>query len=144
MAMKTLSLTAKERALVASLPSPLREGWIVESETLTYGDTPERRAFRFQMMRVHDRQLLRFRERVAEAKTEDEFLDLLSTVDLRKVDSRDLTHIIFALGPDGLSMIVTGILEDAKNREDIELAAAFAALRHGMLESFKETSRSSV
>lgn len=142
--MSTLFLTTKERALLVSLPAALREGWSLEDEALTYQDTAERRAFRFQMMRVHDEQLLRFREKVAQAKMENEFLDLVSTMDLRKVDSRDLTRVVFALGPDGLSMIVTGILESAKNREDMELVAAFAALRHGMLESFKETSRPSV
>lgn len=142
--MRTLYLTAKERALVAALPPALRGQWNVEEETLTYQDTAERRAFRFRLMRVHDEQLLRFREEAAQAKTEAAFLDLVSTVDLRKVDSRDLTHVVFALGPDAMALLIADVLEEAKNSEDIELAAAFAALRHGMLESFSETSRTVV
>lgn len=141
--MRTLSLTAKERALVASLPAALREGWSVEEEQGIYQDTAERRAFRFQMMRVRDPQLLRFREQVANVKTDAAFVELVQTIDLRRVDNRDIAHIVFALGPDGLTTIVTGILENAKDHEDIELAAAFAALRHGMLQSFQATSRRS-
>lgn len=138
--MHTLYCTQSEQKAFVALSTDVQKGWTVELELLTYTDTPERREFRFQMMRVRDPQLLRFREQAMGAKTEKAFMDLATTIDLKKVDNRDLTHIIFALGPDAMTMIIGDLLRGAKNTEDIELAAALSALRHGMLESFKETS----
>lgn len=140
--MNTLYFTQGENKAFASLPSDMQKGWTVEPEVLTYADTPERRAFRFQMAHVHDEQFIRFREKAMTAKNAKEFMDLAATIDLRKIDNRDLTSIVFALGPDVMGMIIEGILQSVKNHEDLELAAACAALRHGMLESFHEVSPS--
>ncbi len=138
--MNTLYFLPAEKKVFSLLPADMQKGWTIEPEVLTYADTPERRAFRFKMLRVHDKQLVRFREKALSAKNPKEFMDLAATIDLRTVDNRDLTSIVFALGPDVMSMIIAGILESPKNHEDLELAAAFAALRHGMLESFSEIS----
>lgn len=139
--MNTLYFTPSENKAFASLSSDMQKSWTVEPEVLTYTDTPERRAFRFQMLRVQDPVLIRFRTQALTVKTEQEFKALAATVDLKAVHNQDLTHIVFALGPDAMTMIITDILETATSREDIELTAAFAALRHGMLESFAEVSR---
>lgn len=138
--MNTLYFTPSEQKVFSSLSSELQGSWSVELERLTYADTPKRRAFRFQMLRVQDPALVQFREKALVVKNEQEFAALAATVDLKAVSNKDLTHIVFALGPDAMTMIIADLLESAKNQEDMELAAACAALRHGMLESFAEVS----
>ena len=142
--MNSLYFTSEEEKIFASLDADLQKNWTVEQETLTYNDTPERRAFRFQIMRVQDPILLRFQEQAINLQTDEEFMKLAKAVDLKEVDTNDLTHIVFALGPDAMTAIITELLKNTKKTEDVELAAAFAALRHGMLESFRETSHLSL
>ena len=142
--MNSLYFTSEEEKIFASLDADLQKNWTVEQETLTYNDTPERRAFRFQIMRVQDPILLRFQEQAINLQTDEEFMKLAKAVDLKEVDTNDLTHIVVALGPDAMTAIITELLKNTKTTEDVELAAAFAALRHGMLESFRETSHLSL
>ena len=138
--METLYLTQGEEKIISSIASSLTKDLLIKPETLSYTDTPERRAFRFQMLRVQDPQLVRFREQALQALSEEKFVDLAKTIDLNTVDNRDLTQIVFALGPDVMTMIITGILQGVTSQEDMELIIAFSALRHGMLESFAEAS----
>ncbi len=138
--MNTLYLTPSEEKMFSSRSADLQQSWTVTPEVLTYADTPERRAFRFQMLRVQDPQLIQFREKALQAMSDTTFIELASSIDLTRIDNRDLTQIVFALGPDAMGMIITGILQSATMKDDIELAAAFSALRHGMLESFADVS----
>lgn len=133
--MDTVYLTAAEQKVFASLDETIRGGWEARTEDLRYDDTAHRRHMRFELLRISDPALLRVKERAAKASSESEFMDALKSLDLKAVGNKDMTRLLFALGPAAMDVIVLEVLQTAKTKDDLELAVAFALLRHGMLES---------
>jgi hypothetical protein len=138
--MDALYLTQAEQRLFQALPAALSAGGEVKDETQQYEETSRKRSIRFQIARLHDPALLRFREKALDTKSEDEFRALVQSVDLGKISERDMGQLLFALGPNGLSVIISGILKNAVKAEDIAMAASFSELRHELLASLNTVS----
>lgn len=133
-----LYLTADEKRFFASMKPELTGGWQVEQEALEFTDTPERRKLRFELLRLSDPSLKQAKERIVAAKSEAEFQQLLKTLDFSQIGNHDFSRLLFALGPDALSLVVQDVMGNAATKDDVELVAALAGLRHLMLESLVE------
>ena len=138
--MITLHLTNGEKKAFLALPEGIREGFEVEAETLKYEDNPQRKQIRFEIMDLKDPALLKLKEQIKNAKSEAEFMKIAGKFDLRSIPDGDLTQILFALGPDQMSVFLGDLLKKVKTREDVEMAAGFAGLRHTMLDSLNFSS----
>ena len=133
-----LYLLADEKTLFASMKPELTGGWVVEEETLSFEDSDTRRAMRFSLLRLHDSLLLKTREKILAAKTEEQFRGELKTLDFSKIGNSDFSRLLYALGPDALGMMVQDVLLNVSSKSDLELAAALSGLRHLMLEALIE------
>ncbi len=133
--MKSIHLTPGEEKVFASLPEELRKDWKIESEVLRFEDSPERRKIRFETMDLSGDGLAEFKTRANSVSTEEEFMKLVESFDVTSIPEGDLTQVVFALGPDFMGVFISDLLKAAKTSQDVEVAAAFAGLRHGMLES---------
>ena len=136
--MDELFLTSGEEAVFAALPADLKKGWGVEKETYVFKDTPARAVLRFQMLRIRDKGLIKAKERIEAAKTDEERQAVLKTLDFSKIGDHDFSKLLFALGPDALGLMIADILSNAASKTDVEIAAALSGLRHLMLESLVE------
>lgn len=128
--MHTLHLTQAEAKKFASLPEAVRSGFSVKSETLTYQDSPKRRSIRFELLSLKDPELVRFSN--ALKSDGSAFAKAVGSLDTKKINDAEFTQLLFALGPEAMSLIINDLLSSA---DDIETAAAFSELRHAMLES---------
>jgi len=128
-------LTGDEQKLFSRIGSSLREECNVVPETGKFKDTPEARAMRFRLTRVHDPELKNAVSKFSDIRTEDEFNQALQGVDLGKINERDFIQLAFAIGPDGIGLILTEVLNNAKNEDHMILAASLSELRHELLES---------
>ena len=134
----SLHLTADESAAFAKLPPSLTKGLVVEAETLEFEDTKDRRKMRFELLRLSDPTFQAMQQRIAAAKNESEFSEVLKTLDFSKVGNRDFSRLLYALGPDALGLIIADVLGNITTRDDLDLLAALAGLRHLMLEALVE------
>ncbi len=133
-----LFLSADEKTLFASMKPELIGEWKVEEETLSFEDTEERSKMRCSLLRLHDPALLKAKERIAVAHNEQEVLEVVKTLDFSSMGNRDFTRLLFALGPDALSGMISHLLATASSTDDVELAAALSGIRHLMIESLVE------
>ncbi len=137
--MKTFYLTPGEEKVFAALPAELRNGWQVEVEKLKYEDNSEKRQIRFEIMDLQDEGVAEFQKRAQGVKSEAEFMKLVEGFDVGSIPDNDLTQVVFALGPEFMGVFISDLLKGAKTNQDMEVAVAFAALRHGMLESLNRS-----
>ncbi len=135
-----LYLTADEKKVFASLPAKLQEGWKVEMEKQKYEDTAKRRQIRFEFMDLHDKHLLEFREKAYGASSQREFEAIVETLDVTKLSEHDVRELFFAIGPDGMSLILYGLLSDAKTDDDLESISALTHIRSMLLKSMLSAS----
>lgn len=133
--MHTLYLTKDEQKLFAKLPTELTKELSVEQETMTYEDTPQRRAIRLKQLSVTDSSLKKFLETAAFAGSDQEFSAMITSLDLTKISGDDIAEIMFAIGPDGTGIMILQALEHANSRDAVELACALSLLRHEMLDA---------
>ncbi len=131
-----LYLTADESTVFQSLPDAVRDGWKVEREERTYADSPEKKATRISLMRLHDRKLLDFQKKAQTAQSDRELAAALASMDLKGVAEDDLAELFFALGPTALSMLIAELLAAAKNDSDLEDIASLTAIRESILSAF--------
>ena len=135
----TLYLRQDEKAFVPGLPQDLLVGITLEDETLTFNDTDKRRSLRFRLLRLTNPALIAWRDRLLAAKDQGEFGSILQTLDLRTAaSSTEMTRLLYALGPDALSIILRSMILDCSSSEDLELILSIAGLRHLMLQSLVE------
>ncbi len=130
--MQTLYLTGEEQKSFDRLPAESRADFTVEIETLTFQDTPQRIAIRFDLFKPTDPDIIRFRDAAKKAKTDEEFSALAETLDLKKIGDAELTQLLFAVGPNFIGIVIADLLASVG---DLELVAALSSLRHAMLES---------
>lgn len=128
-------LTGGEQKLFLSIDSSLREECMVVPEAGRFEDTPELRAMRFRLTRVHDPVLKDAVAKLAVATTEDELNQVLQSVDLGKISERDFIQLAFALGPSGIGLVIAEVLKNAHNEDHMILAASLSELRHELLAS---------
>lgn len=134
----SLHLTADESAVFAKLPATLTAGLVVEKETLQFEDTKDRRKMRFELLRLSDPAFQAMKKRIESATSEADFAQILKTLDFSKVGNRDFSRLLYALGPDALSLIISDVLGNVSSKDDLDLLAALAGLRHLMLEALVE------
>lgn len=137
--MDQLFLRSGEEVVFVSLPEALKKGWKIEKERYEFKDTPARAVLRFQMLRMKDQSLLRAKERIEAATTDEERQGILTTLDFSKIGNHDFCKLLFALGPDALSLMIADILSRAASVGEVEIIAALCGLRHLMLESLIES-----
>ena len=137
--MHTLYLTADEKKLFEKLPGKLREGCEVKDETQTYKDSSARQTLRLEVIRLHDPKVKALQQTALAAKSEAELMKIVEEADLSGISDRDLTQLLFALGPEAIKGIISTMFAKAQKNEDIEQIAAFSALRNGMFESLQLT-----
>ncbi len=140
--MHTLHLTKEEQKLFAKLSPDLTKDLSVEAETLSYEDTPQRRAIRLKLLKVQDSSILAFLESAKKAKDNEGFIEAVKSVDLTKMSSDDLSELFFAIGPDAIGVILHGVLLAAVSRQDLDVAVSLSTIRHGVLEAFSEATSS--
>lgn len=138
--MNTLFLKAHETSAFDALSADLREGWSVETETLSFQDTDHRRRIRFELLRVEDPAMKKFLESAAQAESADAFEALVKDTDFEKLSDADFSELMFAIGPDGIGILLEAALKNVKNDEDIAYAAELSQVRHGILESLQNFS----
>jgi hypothetical protein len=133
--MHTLTLTVDEEAVFKNIAERLKKDVRLESEKLTYADSPERQAIRFKLLSLKDPTLLDFASKAKAAKTDEDFIRIAESMDLTKASSSSVTQILFALGPLSLGRMIMTILSRAQDADDIALVAGLSEIRHDMLES---------
>ena len=133
--MNTLYLTVEEKKIFDVLPVNLKEGWDVQVESRTYEDSPERRAARLSLMRLHDPKLLAFREKAQKVSSEEELKVLIRTMDLNGVIDDDLAELFFALGPVLLGQMIVSLLRDARSEKDVQDIAPLTDIRESQLNA---------
>lgn len=138
--MNILHLTPSEQALFEALPSALREGWMIESETRSYVDTPDKMEIRMALLRLHDPKLIALREKTATAKNADEVAAIIGETDLHGVDDDDLASLFFALGAETISKLIAFMIPKASTDKDVEGITALALIRHAILNAFQSVS----
>ena len=133
--MNTLYLTVDEKKLFDALSDGLKEGWEVEAEKQEYTDTKERYKMRLSFLKLSDPTLLDFKEKVQNAKSEEEIKELMEGFDFKGVSQSDLAELFFALGPKDVSILMRLQLAEVKNDKDVEIVAALSNIRHELLKS---------
>jgi hypothetical protein len=112
----------------------------VDTETLTFEDTEHRRRLRFELLNIQHPETKQLIDELQEAKTAEEIQALIAKTDEATIGESDLSEILFALGPDGIGMMLKGALQSATTDEDVAYAAQLSAARHGLLESLQNFS----
>ena len=133
--MNFLQLTEDEKALFASLPAGVREGWEVHTEERTFTDTKEHFATRLSFVRLHDPKLHVFKEQLEKAKSPEEAVAIAGEMDLSQVKQADLAELFFAMGPGPLSLLISKLLKTAKEDTDVQAVAALSLIRGSLLKS---------
>ncbi len=133
--MSTLHLTQKERRVFEKLADSLREGWTVESETLTYDDTPPRQMMRLSLVRLHDPKLLALRKQAEKCRSIEEAAVLMAGIDLKDVNDDDIAALFFGLGPAVIDQLIAEELPRVKNDQELEGIAALSQIRHSILSA---------
>lgn len=138
--MNTLYLTATEQSLYDSLSDALRDGWTTTDETLTFRDTDHRRRIRFEMLKLDDPRMQHFMEKAAQTETAEALDALIKGTDFTEVSDADFSELMFAIGPDGVTILLHAALKTAKDDDDVAYAAELSNVRHGLLESLQNFS----
>lgn len=138
--MNTLHLTTAEQSIFASLSDALREGWSTETETLSFQDTEHRRRIRFEMLKLDDPRMQHFMEKASQAGSAEDLDALIKGTDFSDVSDADFSELMFAIGPDGVTLLLHAALANAKDDDDVSYVAELSHIRHGLLESLQNFS----
>jgi hypothetical protein len=126
----TLYLTAGEQSSFDALDTPLKEGWKINEDVLTYIDNPHRRRIRMQAAHIHDKRLKDIQKKFRGNLTLKEMSDMISVLNLSDMNERDVRELLYAFGPDVLSGMIILLLKGATTDNDIREAAAYSTARH--------------
>jgi hypothetical protein len=135
-----LYLTADEQTLFRDLSGSLKEGWEVQAETQSFQDNDQRRRIRYELLKLEDPIVKDFLQNIATAKTEQEFQAVIEKTDFTKIANKDLMELLFAIGPDGVSVLVKTAIEQAQTDDDLMYAAELSNARHELLASLQNFS----
>lgn len=133
--MKTLILTDVEQVAFSKLSADLRKDCKVQPETIIFQDTQEARDLRLEMMEVTDPTVLHFQRQISEIQSPEQFSSLVSGIDLGTVGDAAINQLLFALGPDAVTILIGRILPNAKSAEDMQGIADLSEVRHSLLHS---------
>lgn len=124
---KTLFLTDAERASFESLPSGIKEGWLIEAESVSAYESERQMKIRLSLadFSFHP-EIKSFADAIADGGVPDmNVLDSLSP----EVEK----EIFFVLGARGVKSLIETLLPEIQNDEDVELLASLSAIRHELL-----------
>ncbi len=138
--MHTLILTPVETSLFAKVDTAMREGWDVQSEELTFDDSPEKFHLRLALIRLHDPALVAFRDRVKTMTKPEEIAAEMQKIAPELLLHDDLAALFFAMGPGMLSMMIELLLQEIENDTDLLRLAALTFVRHEILSSYHPAS----
>ncbi len=133
--MSTIYLTPAETKVFEALDAEKKQGYTVETETLTYEDSPKRQKIRFSFLNVIDPELVRLKNEALAATSDEVFLELARSIDIRKMEESQMADVFFALGPTVIGLLLAEILSQAKAKDDVDCVADLSSMRHVMLES---------
>ncbi len=136
----TLRLTAAERALFEKLSATLREGWTVVDETVDFTDTPELRQARMEVGDLSRHPAFAALEKNASDATEKGLMEAVKKVDFSKASSEELQDLLFAVGPDGIAILVETALSSATSDADMSELAELTLFRRDLLDSLQPAS----
>ncbi len=128
---------ADEQALFDALPENVREEWKVKAEDQTFTDTDQRRQIRFELLNVHDAKLLGFVETAKSVSSVEDFQALVEKTDFTGVSNSDISELLFAIGPSGVTAMLHGALKHVETDEDVAYVAELSQARHEMLSALQ-------
>lgn len=135
MALTTLHLTAHEQEVFHGLSEELKDGWSVEPENRDIRDTNEKRLMRMHLLQLQDPKLTMLRDKALHTQSVEDLAMLIQSHDLEGVDTGDLNEIFFAIGPVVLTTLITYMLKNVQNDQDIEGIASLSYIRSLILSS---------
>ncbi len=133
--MKTLILNDAEQAVFSKLSADLRKDCKVQPETIVFQDTQEARDLRLEMMEITDPAVLHFQRQISEIQSPEQFNALVNGIDLGSISDAAINQLLFALGPDAITILIGRILPNVKSREDVQGIADLSEVRHSLLHS---------
>lgn len=131
--MPTLHLTGAEQKLFHTLPQELRDGVTIETETITFEDSAEKREIRMRNLQVKDEGLHAIRGHIGSMKTAEDLIKLAQTFDFGSLSKDDLIELYFAMGPHPLTATIELMIPEMKTPEDLEELASLTFIRHGVV-----------
>lgn len=134
-----LYLTADEQKLFKALPKNLQEGWGAKEEKGRYEDTERQRVLRGSLLNLSDPKLIALQKSAITAKTPRDLLRQAGSFDFSKASPSDMAELFFAIGPDGLGVLISGFLLHAKDQSTMSGIALLANARHTFFETAPAT-----
>ncbi len=131
----SLWLTKDEQKIFSALSDALRDGWKVVEETQVYEDTALNQRIRVDLTELQSPVLKDLQERLKNAKSKEDFVKITIDTDISMVTEHDVSQLFFMLGPDAVTGLIKGAIENAKTDDDLSLASTLSELRHEMLAS---------
>lgn len=131
-----LYLTADERKLFTALSAKLREGWEVKEEKGKYEDSPERQEIRYELLKLNKAKYKKIVDKANTVRSQEEFHSFVMDVDFSSMTQDELIDVLFTVGPDIVSLLISHGIATAKEDSDVELIAAFTNFRHLVLASY--------
>jgi len=124
---KTLFLTSAERATFDALPSSLRDGWDVQSESLETYESMRQIQIRYSLADFSSHpEINSFVESIVNGGEPNmDVIDSLSP----EVEK----EIFFVMGARGVKSLIETLLPEVANDEDVELLASLSVIRHELL-----------
>ncbi len=131
--MNTLLLTATERPWFDRLSEELKDGWVVQEETLDAYETDE---------------ALRIRSHMARFDSYPQLKDMIAAVRSGKptkewnvdgVPEELLPTVFFTIGARGIAAMMSALLTQLRSDEDIRGLASLSAIRHDLLAANAST-----
>lgn len=124
-----LYLTAAESEKVRRLPESLLEGWAIEEETGTAYESDDVLRIRAGMARFDTFPALRDMAKSAAAGEKIDF----ST--LRGMPEAALPELCFTIGARGITVLIAGLIANAKSDEDVAGIAGLSSIRRDILRT---------
>jgi len=140
MADLTLYLNEEDKQAFDELSDDLKDGWEVKDETFKYLERPEELKMRSLMFRAEDAILVNVLEEARTAKSAEEVHGVFKK--LQSLPQSVALEAFFTLGANGLSSLITAILNSAKTDDDLQGVSELSMIRHALLETNMEVSSS--
>jgi hypothetical protein len=125
-----LYLRQDERPLFAGLALDIRSGFQVETDAESSPpDSAERMGVRISLLHAAHPAAKAVAQWSKNVRVGADWETIVRDCDLSEIDEDHWRQLLVALGPYGLSAIITGLLPRAASREDMELIASLSAIR---------------
>ena len=130
-----LLLTAEEQKAFQALPDALKEGWNVQTETITATERPDELSMRYRIAHFTDPVCKALADAAQGAKTLKDFEAAAAMFNPSKLNQEQLGELFFVLGTRAISSMITYLLWAAKDDEDLEGIAVMTSIRRMLIEA---------